>query len=243
MVFNSTQEVLVAAVVALLGMPIAGFPGAVFLRTSQLLLDSRPLPYWTAYKVTTLSAMAAVVFLVPAQLVTTRLGSVGLVIDVVLSVLVMALFYSRWIADEQERPIGFGDAFWLAALESGLWILVVGVFFGLGLAMQPTRTLWGVALAITCAALLVGAATVSLKRPAMAKAPRTTSLSWKTDDILALYRHAAEELDAGRRDAELWALATVARSNPDQQRDWYLAERVKQLKELAEEQLRREGVL
>jgi hypothetical protein len=101
--FNSTQEVLVAALLGLLGMPIAGFLGAVFLRTSQLLLESRPSPYWTAYKVTTLSSMAALVFLVPVQFITARLGSLGLVIDVVLSVLVLAVFYSRWIANDQDR--------------------------------------------------------------------------------------------------------------------------------------------
>jgi len=242
-VSTSTQEVLFTAFLGLLGMPIAGLLGAVFFRTSQLLLDSRPSPYWTAYKVTTLSSMAALVFLIPTQLVTARLGPPGLVIDVALSTLVLAAFYSRWLTNDRDQPLGFEDGFWLAALQSGLWVLLCGVFFGLYVALQPRQTFWGVALAIVCTALLVSAATTSLRRPVEAKPAPEIAVHWKTDDILALYRHAAEELDSDKRDEELWALATVARTNPDHQRDWYLTERVKQLKEIAEEQLRREGLL
>lgn len=157
-----------------------------------------------------------------------------------LSIVGLAIFYSRWIRNENEEPIGLEDAFWLSVLQSGLWLLVAGVFFGLSMALVPGQTLLGVALAILCMALLLGAATMSMRRPARAALP---AISWKTDDILALHRHAAKEFDRGERDNELWALATIARPDPAQRREWYLAERVKQLRGLAEDQLRREGVL
>ena len=240
---TSTQHVLLGAMWALTVMPIAGFLGAVFLNWSQLLLESRPIRYWTAYKITTLSSMAALIFLVPTQLITTRLGSVGFLLDIVLSIVVIAVFYSRWVTTESDKPIGFEDAFWLSTLQTALWLLAAGVFFGFAMALQPKKTLWGIALAIACAALLVGAATMSMRRPVEPRPARRIEITWKTEDILALYRHAGEELDSGRRDDELWTLATVARPDPDQRRDWYLAERVKQLKQIAEEQLRREGIL
>jgi len=45
---SSTQEVIAGAIVALLAMPILGFLGAVLLNWARLLLESRPIRYWTA---------------------------------------------------------------------------------------------------------------------------------------------------------------------------------------------------
>lgn len=197
----------------------------------------------TVVGVATLGSMAVVVFLVPVQIVTNRLGGLGWVIYVALSIVALALIYSRWIEGENDEPIGLENAFWLSMLQSGLWLLAFGVFFGLGMALVPNQALFGVALAIVCAALLVGVATISLRRPVSSSAMQPTNITWKTDDILGLYRHASEEFERGERDDELWALATIARPHPDQRREWYLGERVKKLKEIAEEQLRREGIL
>lgn len=238
---NSAQMILLNALGALVLMPILGFVGAVFLNWSRLLLDSRPIRYWTAYKINTLGSMAVVVFLVPVQLVTNRLGLLAIVVYFALSIVGLAIFYSRWIRNENDEPLGLEDAFWLSLLQSGLWLLVAGVIFGFSIALIPSRTFPGVALAIVCMALLVGAASMSMRRPERTSLP--SSISWKTEDILALHRHAAEEFDRGERDDELWALATIARPDPAQRREWYLAERVKQLREIAEDQLRREGIL
>jgi hypothetical protein len=240
---SSTQAILFSTVWGLLLMPVLGFLGAVFLNWSQLLLESRPIRYWTAYKVTTLGSMAVVVFLVPVELITNHLGGLGFVIYVALSIVALALIYSRWLNGENAEPIGIENAFWLSMLQSGLWLLVVGVFFGLGMAVVPKQTFFGVALAIVCAALLVGVATISLRRPVAPSAVQPANITWKTDDILGLYRHATDEFERGERDDELWALATIARPDPGQRREWYLGERVKKLKKIAEEQLRREGFL
>ena len=239
----STQEVLINAVVGVLVMPLFGLLGAVFLNWSQLLLESRPIRYWTAYKVTTLASMAAVVFLVPTGLMTHRLGSLGIAIDVALSAFLLGLFYARWITRDDDRQIGLGDGLWLSFMQSALWLLAIGVFFGLFSAFDPNKTIWGVGLAIGCTALLAGAAALSLRVPVKARKAVAQDITWKTEDILALYRHAAEEIEKGRRDQQLWTLATLARENPEERRNWYLAERVKQLRDLAEEQLRREGVI
>lgn len=240
---NSTREVLVGALGGLLILPLLGLLGAVFLNWTRLLLDSRPINYWTAYKVTTLSSMATLVFLVPAQLITNRLGSLGIIIDTVLSIVLLAVFYSQWIRNDEDQGISFEDAIWLSVIQTALWLCVGGVFFGLGLALQPSKTLWGVALAVACAALLVAAAAMSLRRQESTAPLPASTFSLKTEDLLDLHRHVVKEFDAGQRDEELWALATIARQSAEQQREWYLAERVKRLREIAENQLRREGIL
>jgi hypothetical protein len=242
-IFDSAQEILYRAVTTILLMPLAGFPGAVLLNWSELLLDLTPTRYWMAYKVTTIASMAAVVFLVPLQLISQHFGGFGLVVDVVSSVFVMGLFYATWIRDEEGHSLGFEDGFWLSALQSGLCLLIVGVFYGLSAALTPSGRLLGLVGAVGCAGLLVSVAAISLKRQSTPRAVSVVAPTWKTDDILALYRHAADEFDKGHRDDELWSLAALAKSDAAQQREWYLAERVKQLREIAETQLRREGLI
>jgi hypothetical protein len=239
--FNTTQHVIQNAVVSILLTPIAGLLGAVLLNWSRLLLDEERIDYWLAYKVTTLASMAVVVFLVPAQLISRRLGGAGIVLDLVLSVALLGLLYARWIRDDDEA-IGLERGMWLSAVQSGLCLLVVGVFYGLSVALGSKTLGLGLALAISCTALLVMAATISLNRHHASQAqPRP--IAWTTEDIVELHRHAAEELETGERDEDLWALATIARTELGQQRQWYLAERVKKLRDVAEEQLRREGLI
>jgi hypothetical protein len=239
--FNPAQQVLINAIIGILLMPLLGFLAAVLLNWSKMLLDEEPIAYWAAYKVTTLSSMAATVFLVPADLLTRRLGGFGFVVEVAASIFILGLFYARWIRDKSTHAIGVERGLWLSALQNVLLLLVMGVFYGLGEAAKPGQLVWGLALAIGCAILLVMAASVSMNRSA--SVAKTKSVVWTTEDISALYRHATEEFERGELDQDLWTLASIARPEMTQRREWYLAERVKHLRDVAEEQLRQEGLI
>jgi hypothetical protein len=81
------------------------------------------------------------------------------------------------------------------------------------------------------------------KRPVPPDDPAATpSFLWEEGEMLELYRYAEKELEEGRMDVELWKQAMGESRDPKARTEWYLGARTTRLRELAEAQLRKEGV-
>ncbi len=84
----------------------------------------------------------------------------------------------------------------------------------------------------------------SLKRPAPADGPESTpSFVWEPGEMLELYRYAEKELEDGKMDLDLWKQAMGETPDPKRRTEWYLGARATRLREIAEAQLRKEGVV
>ena len=70
----------------------------------------------------------------------------------------------------------------------------------------------------------------------------TPSWYWDQDEMLELYRYALQELEDGKMDPELWQRATSEAHTTKGRTEWYLGARTTRLREIAEAQLRKEGI-
>lgn len=80
--------------------------------------------------------------------------------------------------------------------------------------------------------------------PDLADDPHDTpSVLWEKREMLELYRYAEDELARGKVDEELWKKAEGEAKEPRARLRWYLGARTTRLREIAEAQLRKEGLL
>jgi hypothetical protein len=239
----NAQRPILDALVGLPFMLLAGFVGAVFLNWASLVLESRKIDYWHAYRVSTFGGMAVVVLLVPVQVLGYRWGVGSYVVDLVASTVLMGVVIGHWISDGADQPIGFGRGLWLSVVQTAYVLLLVAIVYGLSEMLVPSHMALGATIAVACTGLLYFGAFAATRKDTGAKVPLAEDplgLAPAQDDYVALYAYAEQEFDEGHIQEVIWLKAQSFRADAQAQREWYLAARVQELREIAESQLRRE---
>lgn len=242
-----TEQIILETILGLAIMPVLGLMGAVFLQWSALILDNSEIHYWLSYRITTFGSMACVLLMLPAQFFLAHAGPVKLILLTGISILLFALILSYWVRDARDRPIGLERGLWISFGQSALILLVAGIAFALPMLAAPKRMLIALGVIVFFTALLIYAAAAArrkraeLHEKAARKQQGPQQVAIDQGEMAQLRLFVIDEISGGKTDAALWALAGQGIDDAVVQHRRYVDLRVAQLREIAEEQLRKEG--